>query len=80
MTISFEIRKLIYSKLSEGKHKDGIAKTYNVSLRAVKALHQTKQHVSCTEIVEKVELQLSRSTIRKNLRCICTNMFQELIL
>ena len=35
MTISFELRILIYEKLSEGKHKDDIAKTYNVSLRAV---------------------------------------------
>ena len=35
MTISFELRKLIYEKLSEGKHKDDITKTYNVSLRAM---------------------------------------------
>jgi len=35
MTISFQLRKLIYEKLSEGKHKDDIALTYNVSLRAV---------------------------------------------
>jgi len=35
MTISFKLRKLIYEKLSEGKYKDDIAKTYNISLRAV---------------------------------------------
>ena len=33
MTISFELRKLIYEKLSEGKNKDDIAKTSNVRLR-----------------------------------------------
>ena len=31
MAISFELRKLIYEKLSEGKHKNNIAKTYNVN-------------------------------------------------
>ena len=29
MTMSCKLRKLIYEKLSKGKHKDDIAKTYN---------------------------------------------------
>ena len=35
MIISFELRKLIYEKLSEDKYKNDIAKTYNVSLITV---------------------------------------------
>jgi len=94
MTISFELKKLIYEKLSEGKHKDDNAKTYNVSLRtvydiakqgigrspppkrlrkskkakkilsmAIKRLKKTKLRVSCSEIANKIDKTLSKSTI-----------------
>ena len=37
-------------------------------IRAVKAFNQDKQRVSCTKIAEKIQSQLSNSTIRRNLR------------
>ena len=37
-------------------------------LKAIKALHQTKQRVSCSKIAEKMQSPLSNSTIRRNVR------------
>ena len=63
MTTSFELRKLIYEKLSEGKHKDDVAKMYNVSLRAVYDIG--KEGIASSPSITKKDVKKINSKSRK---------------
>jgi len=57
MTISFVLRKLIHEKLSIGKHKDDIAKTYNISLRAVYDIG--KQGIAISPLSKRLQKKIT---------------------